>query len=198
MKCRSAIALLAGLGCLVTSACDDGVVTAGRSCSEYCSKLEVCDDSTDSSGCLAICDEQRVRSDTYLSMRATCTDKLSCNVWQGEVGLMGEDICASGERCELNECIERELFARPSTTEQSSYCTRVVNKLNACDRSLQVSTLETHCLDLVPTLSTAYLNEMSGCIEADCAQVVTCLTRAADRYDTALSLYPGSLGIALP
>jgi hypothetical protein len=37
---------------------------------------------------------------------------------------------------------------------------------------------------------------MSDCIEGECAQVVTCLKRAADRYDTDLTMYPGSLAAA--
>jgi hypothetical protein len=193
MKFGTSIVLL---GCLAASACDDGVFSTTASCRDYCNKLEVCDDATDLSGCQQLCDEQRVRSESYLSIRAKCTDKLSCNVWQGEVGLMGEDICASGQRCELNQCVNDGLYDLPKSNDQSSYCSRVVSKLNACDRTLEVTTLEMHCLDLVGTLSRAYLDEMLTCIESDCAQVVTCLKRTADRYDTDLTMYPGSLAAA--
>lgn len=195
MKYGIAIVLL---GCLAASACDDGALDTSVSCRDYCSKLEVCDDTTDLAGCQQLCSEQRVRSESYLSIRATCTDKLSCNVWQGEVGLMGEDICASGQRCKLNQCVNDGLYDLPKSGDQSSYCSRASSKLNACDRTLEVSALEMHCLDLVNTLSKQYLDDMSTCIEADCAQVVSCLKRAANRFDTELTMYPGSLAAALP
>ncbi|MET0285619.1 MAG: hypothetical protein ABW352_14155 [Polyangiales bacterium] len=193
MKSGIAIVLLGGL---LASACDDGTLSSSASCRDYCTKLEVCDDTTDQAGCEAMCNAQRVRSESYLKIRAQCTDKLSCNVWQGEIGLMGEDICASGERCELNQCVDDGLYDLPKSTDQASYCSRVSSKLNACDRTLEVNTLTMHCSDLVGTLSTQYLDEMSGCIEADCAQVISCLKRAAGRYDTDLTMYPGSLAAA--
>jgi hypothetical protein len=189
---KSGIAIFL-LGVLLASACDDGAVPSSASCREYCKKLEVCDDTTDLAGCEALCGAQRVRSSSYLTIRAKCTGKLSCNVWQGEVGLMGEDICASGERCELSQCIDDGLYDLPKSTGQESYCARVSSKLNACDRTLEVEQLTMHCLDLVGTLSEEYLDEMSSCIEADCSQVVSCLKRAASRYDTDLTMYPGSL-----
>jgi hypothetical protein len=193
MKSGIAIVLLGGL---LASACDDGSSSSSASCREYCNKLEVCDDTTDLAGCEVMCNAQRVRSEAYLSIRATCTGELSCNVWQGEIGLMGEDICASGERCELNQCVNDGLYELPKSTDQESYCSRVANKLNACDRTLLVPDLTMHCSDLVGTLSPQYLEEMSNCIEADCAQVVSCLKRAADRFDTDLTMYPGSLAAA--
>jgi hypothetical protein len=193
MKSRTAIVLL---GCLAASACDDGALTSSASCRAYCAKLELCDDTTDQAGCEKMCSEQRVRSDSYLSIRAKCSDKLSCNVFQGEVGLMGEDICASGDRCELNQCVNDGLYDLPKSAGETSYCSTVSSKLNACDRTLDVNTLTMHCSDLVATLSKDYLDEMSDCIEGECAQVVTCLKRAADRYDTDLTMYPGSLAAA--
>ncbi len=193
MKSGIAIVLLGGL---LASACDDGTVSSSASCREYCAKLELCDDTTDQSGCEQICNAQKVRSEQYLSIRAKCTDKLSCNVWQGEVGLMGEDICASGAKCQLNQCIDNGLYDVPTSSEQTSYCSTVSSKLNACDRTLDVMTLSMHCLDIVATLSQAYLAEMSSCIESECTLVLSCLKRAADRFDTDLTMYPGSLAAA--
>lgn len=195
MKTGFAIVLLGGL---LATACDDGSLSSSASCRDYCNKLEVCDDTTDLAGCESMCNAQRVRSDAYLAIRAQCTGKLSCNVFQGEVGLMGEDICASGGRCELNQCIDDGLYDLPKSTDQESYCSTASSKLNACDRTLDVSTISMHCLDLVGTLSKQYLDDMSTCIQGECAQVVSCLKRAADRFDTDLSMYPGSLAAAVP
>jgi hypothetical protein len=184
--------LLSSWACWGLLGCDDGVAGSSASCRAYCDKLELCDDATDVLGCEQKCSEQRVRSEAYLSARATCADKLSCNVFGGELSGMGEDRCASGESCKLNDCTENELALRKLTPDQMAYCTRVVTKLNACDRTLETTLLQTHCLDLAPTLSDAYLGEVSTCIEGDCAQVVSCLQRTADRYNTNLSLYPDS------
>jgi hypothetical protein len=173
------------------SGCDDGVAGSSASCHAYCNKLELCDDSTDVLGCEQKCTQQRVRSDGYLAARASCADKLSCNIFDGEVSGMGEDKCASGQLCKLNDCTANELAMQKLTVDQMAYCTRVVTKLNACDRTLDTDTLQTHCLDLAPTLSAAYLEADSTCIEGDCAQVASCLQRAGDRFETDLSLYPG-------
>jgi hypothetical protein len=178
---------------LVLPGCDDGIDGRTESCRAYCVKLEQCDDATDVAGCEQGCAAQLVRSEAYIAARATCADKLSCNLFAGEVSTMGDDHCASGDRCELNDCTGDELARQKPTSGEQSYCTRVVTKLNACDRTLLVASLETHCLDLVPTLSDGYQQEVLGCIEADCDQVVSCLRRAADRYDTDLSLYPDPL-----
>jgi len=186
----SALTLTLGLVGYGLSSCDDGVEGAGGSCRTYCAKLELCDDGTDLDGCEKICTEQLVRSVAYLSARAACADKLSCNVFAGEVSTMGDDRCASGERCELNDCTGDELARAKPTSDQQAYCTRAVTKLNACDHSLEPAVLLVHCLDVVPTLSDAYLQELQVCIEADCDQVVACLKRAADRFNTDLSLYP--------
>lgn len=183
---RSSVALL----CLGLSGCDDGVDELGGSCLQYCEKLELCDDQTDQGGCEQKCAEQLVRSPAYLASRAQCAEKLSCNIFSGEVSTMGEDRCASGERCELNDCTGDELARQMPTSEQESYCTRAVTKLNACDQTLSPAALRTHCLDVVPTLSPAYLQAVQGCVEADCEQVVSCLQRAADQFNTDLSLYP--------
>lgn len=179
------------LFCVGSASCDNGVVGSSASCRAYCSKLETCDDSTDVLGCEQKCSEQRVRSDTYLAARAQCADKLSCNIFAGEVSGMGEDKCASGQACKLNDCTDNELAMLTLSLDQMAYCTRVVTKLNACDRTLDTSTLQSHCLDLAPTLSSAYLQAESLCIEGDCAQVVSCLQRTAERFETDLSVYPG-------
>jgi len=182
--------LLLGLALL---GCDDGIDGRTGSCRTFCAKLELCDEATDLSGCEQRCGEQLVRSEAYLAARSACAEKLSCNVFAGEISTMGEDHCASGDRCELNDCTGDELARQKPTTDEQSYCTRVVTKLNACDRTLLVASLETHCLDLVPTLSDGYQDEVLGCIEADCDQVVSCLKRAADKFNTDLSLYPDPL-----
>jgi hypothetical protein len=185
-----ALLLMVGLVGQGLASCDDGIDGATASCRVYCDKLEMCDDGTDLDGCEKICTAQLVRSQAYLESRAQCASKLSCNVFAGEVSTMGEDRCASGERCELNDCTGDELARAKPTNDQQSYCSRAVTKLNACDRSLEPAVLSTHCLDVVPTLSDGYLQEVQVCIESDCAQVLGCLKRAADRFNTDLSLYP--------
>ncbi|MDB4985731.1 MAG: hypothetical protein JWN04_909, partial [Myxococcaceae bacterium] len=60
------------------------------------------------------------------------------------------------------------------------------------DHTLDPGSLQTNCLDLAPTLSSAYLTDVSTCIEGDCSQVVPCLKRTEDRYQTDLSLDPTS------
>jgi len=186
----SALTLTLGLVGYGLASCDDGVEGATDSCRAYCAKLELCDDGTDLDGCEKGCTAQLVRSEAYLMARAACADRLSCNVFAGEVSTMGEDRCASGERCELNDCTGDELASAKPTNDQQSYCTKAVTKLNACDHSLEPAVLSAHCLDIVPTLSAAYLQEIEACIESDCDQVVPCLKRAADRFNTDLSLYP--------
>ncbi|MDB4986832.1 MAG: hypothetical protein JWN04_2010, partial [Myxococcaceae bacterium] len=145
---------------LAVAACDDGVEGGSASCHAYCNKLETCDDATDVLGCEQLCTEQRVRSDVYLAARAQCADKLSCNIFAGEVSVMGEDTCASGNRCKLDACTTNELAAQKLTADQMSYCSRVVTKLNACDHTLDPGSLQTNCLDLAPTLSSAYLTDV--------------------------------------
>ncbi|MDB4976352.1 MAG: hypothetical protein JWN48_4693 [Myxococcaceae bacterium] len=176
------------LSILALAACDDGVAGNSESCRAFCDKLELCDDATDVLGCEQKCTEQRVRSEGYLAVRAQCANKLSCNNFAGEVSVMGEDSCASGELCKLDDCTNNELAEQKLTADQMSYCSRVVTKLNACDHTLDPATLQAHCLDLAPTLSPAYLADVSACIEGDCSQVSDCLRRTADRYDTNLTL----------
>lgn len=197
MKSRIAASVL-GLG-LFLSACDDGLSEArSEACRSYCEKLEVCDDRTDVSGCVQHCANQLVRSDAFLAARATCAERGSCNSFQGEVGAMGEDSCRTGSRCALNDCTGDELAMQRPSNAQVTYCASVVNKLNACDRTLEPPTLEAHCLELVPTLSEGFLAAVQACIESDCSQVQPCLARASDQYNTELSLYPNkSLAPAL-
>jgi len=186
--------IVAGMlsGSLALVGCDDGAPgPRSRECRAFCAKLEICDDGTDRAGCEIACDAQVVRSELYLAARRRCAEQSSCNIWVGEVGPMGEDLCADGASCQLNDCTDDELARRERTREERSYCARVVSKLSACDTAaLEPATLETHCMSIVSSLSSRYLDEMQDCSEEDCGQVASCLRELTDRYNTTLSLYP--------
>ena len=173
--------------------CDAGISDTSASCQTYCSKLETCDDRTNLLGCEQKCSEQRVRSDLYLTTRAECAEKLSCNIFGGEVDQMGLEKCASGAQCKLNHCTSNELALEADTPSQMSYCQEAVTKIYACDHTLDTEALQISCLDLVPTLSPAYLQDQRQCIEKDCNQLVSCLQRSADHFDAELSIYPSAL-----
>lgn len=176
---------------LLLAGCDDDTVTSRELvCQSFCNKLESCDDHTDVEGCVRACDEEKTRSDAFLVARSSCVEEASCNVWRGEVGAMGEDICSDGEGCKLNDCTSDALASQMPSSDEATYCGRVVSKLNACDHGLVPSELETNCLQLVPSLSTAYLREVQRCIEVDCEQVRACLDRVGDLFNTDISMYP--------
>jgi hypothetical protein len=180
---------------LATAGCDDGRVALRQAdCRDFCAKLELCDDRTDLEGCERRCAEERIRSDEYMTVRAQCATKTSCNTWEGEVGLMGEDVCSGNERCQLNDCTADELARNALTNGQQSYCEQVVSKLNACDHAVSTSALTSHCEELIPSLSQTYLQQVKGCIEVDCGQVKTCLSTVGDQFNTDISLYPTAIG----
>jgi hypothetical protein len=184
---------------LVLGSCDDGEDgQRSSSCRSYCEKLETCDDRTDVAGCERRCSEQIVRSNEYLAARAQCALVSSCNVWTGEVGEMGEDACAEGGSCALNDCTGDMLASMKPSAEQTRYCGTVVTRLRGCEPTLEAPLVEAHCLELVPMLSSGYLSEVLACIEADCGQVQSCLARASDRFNTTISLLPAKAAPASP
>jgi hypothetical protein len=171
--------------------CDDGELGQRvASCDVFCQKLEVCDDRTDVAGCRQHCSEQLVRSDEYLAARARCAEARSCNTFEREVGVMGEDLCRSADECSLNDCTSDELSRRTRTAVETSYCSTITNKLKACDGAIESAVLEGHCLELIPTLSQEYLEVVQGCIQGDCTQVRQCLRSAADRFNTVVTPAP--------
>jgi len=175
---------------LGAAGCDDGVAgTRDQSCRVYCEKLESCDNHTDVEGCVRGCELEKTRSDAYLEARTTCVEKDSCNVWMGEVGVMGEDVCR-GDKCLLNDCTSDLLAEQKPSSAELAYCERVVSKLNACDHTLTLASLETNCLQLVPALSDSYLERVQVCIEVDCSEVRPCLEQARDLFNTEISMYP--------
>ena len=175
---------------LMSGACDDGQATSRKSeCQEFCEKLELCDDRTDLSGCERRCMEENTRSDAYMAARTQCANERSCNIWVSEVGVMGEDTC-SDDSCQLNDCTDDALASRELTKGERMYCERLVSKLNACDHSMTTAALEDRCHELVPALSTKYLDQIQGCIEVDCSEVKSCLELARDRFNTEISVYP--------
>lgn len=178
---------------LALASCDDGVPGArSASCADLCAKLELCDDRTDEVGCQRACEAELVRSDLYLQARAECAMQSSCNVFAGEVGVMGEDLCDGLKTCHLNDCTGDAIARLMPTADERAYCESAVSKINACDSTQSLSVLGRHCLTLVPALSALYLREMNGCLQGDCAQLGACLDSVGDRYNTDLSLYPES------
>lgn len=175
---------------LMSGACDDGrAENREAKCQEYCDKLELCDDRTDLNGCERRCVEESTRSDDYMAARTQCASERSCNVWIGEVGVMGEDTCTD-DSCQLNDCTADELARRELTKSERTYCEGLVSKLNACDHSMTTAVLEARCHELVPALSQRYLDQIQGCIEVDCSQVKACLEAVRDRFNTEISVYP--------
>ena len=174
--------------------CDDGAVgTREQACRTFCEKLESCDDRTDLDGCIRGCGLEKTRSDAYLAARTICVRESSCNVWTGEVGAMGEDVCL-GDDCNLNDCTSDTLASQTPSGDEIAYCGRVVSKLNACDHALTPAALESNCLQLVPSLSRSYLEQVQNCIEVDCGQVRPCLDRVGDLFNTNISMYPPNDG----
>lgn len=174
-----------------TAGCDDGSLGArSGSCRDYCAKLELCDDRTDQAGCEARCEQQRVRSEEYIEVRATCVQSRSCNTFSGELGGMGEDLCRGDPSCVVNDCTNDEIALRARTTAEESYCSTLASKLNACDRSVEPAVLAGRCLEIMPTLSSEYLELVEGCVQGDCSQVQTCLRSVADRYNTDVTPAP--------
>lgn len=173
--------------------CDDGALAPrAESCSKFCDKLELCDDRTDLAGCEKNCGAEIVRSDEYLSARASCAAERSCNTFAQEVGVMGEDLCRGNDDCALNDCTSDTLARRTRTSTEQSYCSSLSNKLGACDTTIDTSLLGQRCLGLIATLSDEYLTEVQKCVEGTCTQVKDCLRGAADRFNTDLTPAPDS------
>lgn len=185
------IASVLSFGIAPTPGCDGGGL-GGRSvsCRDYCAKLELCDDRTDQAGCEEHCDQQRVRSEEYLEVRASCVQSRSCNIFSGELGPMGEDLCRGDTSCVVNDCTNDAIALRARTTAEESYCSTLASKLNACDRSVEPPVLTGRCLELMPTLSSEYLELVEGCVQGDCSQVQSCLRSVADRYNTDVTPAP--------
>lgn len=182
-------------GCLLAlalPACDDKSVTPrDEACMRYCEKLDLCDDRTDRAGCVQRCGEDRVRSDAYFRARANCVETRSCNLWQGEVDVMGRDTCElPAPMCKLDDCVSDTLAAADPTPDEKTYCGQVTSKLGACDNRLVPADVEARCLALAPTLSRDYLEAMLDCIALPCEQVTSCLERVLDRFNTDLTFTP--------
>jgi len=192
----AAIRVFASLALVVlaisnVTGCDDGALgSRSSSCRDFCAKLEQCDDRTDVAGCEAQCNQQPVRSDEYLAARAGCAEARSCNTFAAEIGNMGEDLCGGDDNCILNDCTSDTLASRARTSLEQTYCESIANKLNACDSSVTQAQLTGRCLELVPTLSSEYLDLVQGCIQGDCSQVRECLRSVADRYNTDVTPAP--------
>jgi hypothetical protein len=178
--------------CLVLSlGCGSHKLSSGeRACKQVCKKLEVCNDATDVPGCEDTCTGETFRSDAYFAAKARCVDTLACNHLTGELDTSGQDTC-TGAGCQVEDCIDDGLASQKPSPDDSDLCSRMSNKLSACDRTLGAAELEEQCMAVVHGMSDDYLTESTMCIDLACDAISTCLDQTADRYNTTLRIFAG-------
>jgi len=182
---------LTGLVGLLGSACDTGQEGSEieRACQRSCAKLELCDDGTDVLDCETRCQAQTVRSGSYQEVRARCIDDLSCNHLLAGLDSTTASSCPDG--CALEDCIGDALAGLGPSEEQTAACERTSSKLSACDAALDADALTGSCLELVPAISSDYLEASDDCVSQPCAGIGDCLAKTADRFDTELRIDDG-------
>jgi hypothetical protein len=175
------------------SACDraDEASRQATQCARFCAALEKCDDATDLQDCEDHCEADEVHSDSYFEARADCGEELSCNLWVTEVDAQGDAQCDGA--CNLVDCVDDALAKIKLTKQEDQVCSRVANKLNACDPDLSVSSTESMCSDATPLLSPDYMGDSQLCIDRECGQITGCLDDLADEYSTELRLFSGTI-----
>jgi hypothetical protein len=181
-----------GIALVLAPACDSG--DSGRrssACSSFCQKLEVCDDRSDLSGCEDACLAQKYRSDAYLDTRAQCAD-LSCNHWAAQVTSDGEDSCRSN--CALIDCVEDKLQNITEAAGQTKLCDEVTSKLTTCNNKLDGDAVRDACHNFVVAVSDQFATESRDCVLVQaCSEIVRCIDKLADKNDTTVRIFSGSL-----
>jgi hypothetical protein len=183
----------AGLAAVLILACDKSDDTSAQSkeCERFCAQLERCDDGTDLLDCRKHCEADEVRSETFFHVRADCAQMLSCNLWVDEVDSQGDSVC-SGE-CDLGQCVDRKLLDEKLSDEQQHSCTLLGSMVDACDPSYDATQVARDCEQISPLLSEKYREDSEDCVISGCGEIERCLDDLAERYETDLKVFSGSI-----
>lgn len=178
---------------LGAAGCDRSDDETGRTryCSTFCEELEGCDDGTDLLDCKKHCEADEVHSDAYFQARSSCAASSACNLWSMEVDSQGDDVCTGD--CFLTSCTDRKLDDVKLSASDERACTAMANALSNCDGTLDRSAISSECERITPALSASYRDESQLCAESTCAEIQSCLDDLAEKYDTELKVFPGTV-----